>query len=216
MESPREREQPHTVWAVGLGKCGANVLGRKKGRGVNVIERVEQWRLSKMALDTHLLSVQLNMASHLCKCRPLGKECATSRLCADAARESRKRVREGPNRPHVSREQGVTDRPLDAGYRRCLSFSPEMAASPGTEGASLYLRLMGCLMVASRRNSVESTGCEATTSRIPCSSWDCSREQTPSVLGVFLLRANSGTTTSRRASKPASLQKHARSWAMAL
>ena len=28
---------------------------------------VEQWRLSKMALDTHLLNVQLSMVSHLCK-----------------------------------------------------------------------------------------------------------------------------------------------------
>ena len=177
---------------------------------------MEQWRLLKIALDTNLLSVQLSMVSHLCKYKPLGKECATSRLCAEAARESRNRVREGPRRPHVSREQGVTERPLDAGYRRCLSFSPEIAASPGMEGASLYLTLMGCLIVASRRNSVESTGCEATTSRMPCSSCDCSSEHTPSVLGERLVRANSGTTTSSRASKPASLQKHASSWAMAL
>ena len=57
---------------------------------------VEQWRLLKMALDTHLLNVQLSMVSHLCKYKPLGNEFATSRLCAEAAKESRNRVREGP------------------------------------------------------------------------------------------------------------------------
>ena len=48
---------------------------------------VEQCKLSKIALDTHLLRVQLSMVSHLCRYRPVGKEWATSRLCADAESE---------------------------------------------------------------------------------------------------------------------------------
>ena len=121
-------------------------------------------------------------------------------------------------RPHVSMAQGVTHLPREAGYLRSLSCSPWRAAAPGVVGASLtLLEAIGCRTVASRRNSVESNGCEATTSRMPCSICVYSRELRPTGFSYpARVRTNSGMTISSRASKPASLQKTARRWAMAL
>ena len=38
LESPSEWGKPHTVWPVSFCKCGANMLGREKRGGVNVVE----------------------------------------------------------------------------------------------------------------------------------------------------------------------------------